>query len=572
MRVPARLLLLLLVTGYLLLVVPSALAQSPNPYTAPNTNPDVPKNLHTYTQNVVIELMAAAACQLTGIDPINTNTNGTNGQCLGFNPTTGKIGFVDPSTGSGGGGAVGLMGNLIAMTYNIPLSGGDYTKYLASNFGLAKPAYAQGVGFQGLQPLIRVWSAFRNIVYLLLVVVFVIVGLAIMLRVKIDPRTVMTIQNQIPKIVIVLILITFSFAIAGLLIDLMWVAIYLIVGIISQVSPTELGAHMTNLARASDPFNAANIAGKPTFAGFGAIIGEPVNSVGGIVLQLFDNPPGKIIIAILTGAIGAFAGGGIQKVIQKTLEAIPFAGGAIGAVGGIAIAGLIGQHLASAVGSVIAFLVIGLAVLWALFRLWIALIFAYVYILIDAVLAPFWILAGLIPGSAISFGSWLRHILANIIAFPATIAMFLLGMVFINAFGTPSSQEQFLPPLIGNPSSTHAIGALIGLGIILMTPQVVNMLKEALKSPELKYTTAIGQAVGVGGGITSSIYSGATSPYGALAAFARWRTGEAQSTLLGAMLSGFRRPPPPPWVEQITKIAQALQAKAPKTQESPPQQ
>jgi len=30
----------------------------------PQTNPDVPKNLHTYTQSTIIELLAAASCQL----------------------------------------------------------------------------------------------------------------------------------------------------------------------------------------------------------------------------------------------------------------------------------------------------------------------------------------------------------------------------------------------------------------------------------------------------------------------------------------------------------------------------
>ena len=47
----------------------------------------------------------------------------------------------------------------------------------------------------------------------------------------------MTIQNQIPKIIISLILVTFSFAIAGFLIDLMWVSIYVVINLMSQADP-----------------------------------------------------------------------------------------------------------------------------------------------------------------------------------------------------------------------------------------------------------------------------------------------------------------------------------------------
>ena len=60
-------------------------AQSTNPYSLPNTNPDVPRNLHTYSQNVVLEVLAAFSCQLTGIDPL-----GPNSKCLGYDLKTGR--------------------------------------------------------------------------------------------------------------------------------------------------------------------------------------------------------------------------------------------------------------------------------------------------------------------------------------------------------------------------------------------------------------------------------------------------------------------------------------------------
>src|SRR3989344_5325325 len=195
---------------------------------AANTNPDVPNNLHNWTQNVMIEVMSALTCQLAGVDPINPKQS-----CLGADQATGKIGFL-PSPQEGG--AIGFMGNMISVLYTPPLHTADYFQDLASNFGLSKHAYAQttGTGFKSLTPLIGIWSAFRNIVYLFLVIIFVIIGLAIMLRVKIDPRTVMTIQNQIPKIIIGILAVTFSFAIAGFLIDMMYVSIHLTGNIIAS--------------------------------------------------------------------------------------------------------------------------------------------------------------------------------------------------------------------------------------------------------------------------------------------------------------------------------------------------
>ena len=62
-------------------------------------------------------------------------------------------------------------------------------------------------------------KAFRNFAYVLITLLFIIMGLMIMFRVKIDPRTVVSFQSALPKIIMALILVTFSYAIVGLLID-----------------------------------------------------------------------------------------------------------------------------------------------------------------------------------------------------------------------------------------------------------------------------------------------------------------------------------------------------------------
>ncbi|MBF8249883.1 MAG: hypothetical protein HW400_484 [Candidatus Levybacteria bacterium] len=460
----------------------NAASQTTN-YPAPNTNPDVQNNLHNWTQSVMIEVMSSLTCQIAGVDPINPKQS-----CLGADQATGKIGFL-PSAKSGG--AIGFMGNMISVLYTPPLHTSDYFQNLAQNFGITKHALAApstgGTGFQSLTPLIGIWSAFRNIVYLILVIVFVVIGLAIMLRVKIDPRTVMTIQNQIPKIIVGILAVTFSFAIAGFLIDLMWVLIYLIYGIISGISP--------EIANNVDKLNPTIIQGKDAISAVGGIWG-----IGGIANNV-SQAVGNIISFSLFGTDSTTVTATVS-VASIILALIGSFFGPIGTlIGGAPI-------LILAVGAIIVYLIIFVALLTALFRLWFMLLMSYVYILLDVVLAPFWIIGGIIPGSSISISGWFKDIGANLLAFPATIGMFMLGKVFMDAFGKPSTNptQSFVPPLIGNPGNLNLLGSLISLGIILMTPNVVNMLKAMLKAP--KIDTGIGKALAPGLGAPGRIVGG----------------------------------------------------------------
>ena len=519
----------LFATCYLLFAIAPVSAQTPtpNPYTVPNTNPDVPKNLHTHTQNIIIEIMSAATCQLTGIDPTNPNQ-----QCLGVDQKTGKIGFVpSTSSGQGGGGAIGVMSHMISVLYTPPLHTGDYFANLAQNFGIVKPAYAQGTGFEGLKPVLGLWTAFRNIVYLIFTIVFVVIGLLIMFRVKIDPRTVMTIQNQIPKIIVGIVLVTFSYAIAGFLIDMMYASIYLI-GNVTASTNKEIASdvNITGVIQSDNPFSAA----KQT-VGLENVAWQPAKTAGKFIEPLFDNQSGKII----TGVIGYILGTQLEKIaksginvvastgksiatffgvikkIQGVVEKVPFPGVQIT---NVLVSQLLGvttgitsyffaKNAAEFVVTLIASLIIFIAILWSLFKLWFTLIYAYIYILIDVVFAPFWIAGGLIPGQPVTFGGWLRHILSFIAVFPVTIGLFLLGKVFIEAFGTTQTAGQFVPPLIGNPAGTNAIGAIIGLGIILLSSNVANMTTKAFNAPKIDLGR-IGQAIGVGVGTPINIGKG----------------------------------------------------------------
>jgi hypothetical protein len=116
-------------------------------------------------------------------------------------------------------GLLGVADYTTAVALNMPLPI-DSSQYFASINPFATVRAESG--FEDLKDnsiILEVWEKVRNATYALSVVVLVIIGFMIMFRLPIDPRTVVGAQNTLPRIVLALILITFSFAIAGLMID-----------------------------------------------------------------------------------------------------------------------------------------------------------------------------------------------------------------------------------------------------------------------------------------------------------------------------------------------------------------
>lgn len=459
-----------------------------------NVNGDVPRNLHTLSQNIFIEILATGICQLTGIDPFNSQ-----GQCLGIDKTTGKIGYVGTE-----GGAIGAVSGMIGYTYNIPASSGDFVSYVAGNFGITKTAYAQqdlfpnGTGFSGLRPLLKIWEGFRNITYLIFVILFTLIGLAIIMRVKVDARTVMTLQNQIPKIVIGLVLVTFSYAIAGFLIDLMYVATYLIIITFNQISPSpnpgifrSIFSYANNIFQPPVPFGG-------DFLGIVSITWNVSRNVQQLVTNMFES--------IIPTQIGLILGRPfiILSALDVACDVVDATG--LGNIGsGSGIGGFFGggcnlaeNYPAIIIGSIaqlLAFLIIFIAILYSLFRVWFTLIKAYCFILVDVVIAPFWIVIGLFPGSTFGFGKWIRHLIAHLALFPTVIGILLLGKAIMDAietgglFDVSGKGDLFAPPLLGNIGGNNVLAAFVGLGFILSIPQLLERVKTALQSPSLGLTS-----------------------------------------------------------------------------------
>ncbi len=211
--------------------------------------------------------------------------------------------------------------------------------------------YAQESGYDelqaaGIQPM---WTQVLNIAYIFFVVVMIIAGFMIMFRHKIGGQALVTLGNVLPNVIISLVVATFSFAIAGLIIDFGGLLISLIV----------------------DLFGLSGSA-------------SSISGFGDLVSNVFTG--GVKVTGLASGVVGAL---GIGSFIGKYGLAIGAA--ASGPVGWV-IGGAVGV-----VGLLIALIILGIITFGAIKTL-ITLFKAYFQLLFSVVLGPLQITLGAIPG------------------------------------------------------------------------------------------------------------------------------------------------------------------------------
>lgn len=372
------------------------------------------------------------------------------------------------------GGMVGATNQMIASLYIPQASGIEYIAQLKNNL-LGKPVYAQGVGvgFYGLQPILPIWRGFRNVVYLIASVLFVIIGIMIMLRVKISPQAVITIQNSIPRVITTLVLVTFSYAIAGLVIDLsIFIQSFGIAILYSATGKTDL----VNDSLLEE-----------------SLIGGILKWLGiskGWVFSTFSDASlataGDLMLRMAPSASLAMLGGVIGAIIMA-----PTGPGAIVGFG---------------LGGLLVLLILCIFIMIWQVKFYFGLIKCYVSVLLKIILAPLEIGLGAFPNMKMGFSSWMLQLVANLSVFPIS----LLFLVLINLIIDKTSQfGLWAPNLINGGSIIEAVlnlatlpqGGLlpvaIGLsGLMLlsklpdMIPQFIFMIKP---SP---WGTAVGEGMG----------------------------------------------------------------------------
>jgi hypothetical protein len=331
----------------------------------------------------------------------------------------------DPTSPFGyGKSAIASIENIaIAMYANPPADLALWIKDTGQTLGfIPRQVNAQGIGSSGLSGLLPLWKGFRNIAYALLAIVMIVIGFMVMFRKKIDPKTVVTVQNALPKIVLTLLLITFSYAIVGFMIDLMYLAIALIAALLIPVS---------------------------------------------------GNPPA---LAATTGS--TYMNGGFWNLFAMVF------GGGLASTKNITnlLLGIGANNVASGVlhwiVSALLKLIVAIALVFAWIRILFLLVGAYIQILISLLIGPLQILTEAFPGST-GFSSWFKNLFANIAVFPITAAMLMIGTIL--AKFNQNSVAVWTPPLLSSGGANGWTG-IIGLGVLFSIPGIANSIKETLKA------------------------------------------------------------------------------------------
>jgi hypothetical protein len=135
-----------------------------------------------------------------------------------------------------------LVGMGIAAVSTPPLSSQQALADMGESLGI-KSAYAQNVTGSGanvIAPVKALWQIMRNFAYLMYIILFLVVGVMLIFRQKMNAQTVISVQAALPGLVIGLVLITFSYLIAAVLVDLAFLFIPIVGVIFDQASPTNL--------------------------------------------------------------------------------------------------------------------------------------------------------------------------------------------------------------------------------------------------------------------------------------------------------------------------------------------
>lgn len=338
-------------------------------------------------------------------------------------------------------GALYMTGDTIAMLYKQPpASGIYYALELGKKLNFATPAYAQtaGFGFDAFKPFLDMWRGVRNITYILFVIFMVFLGFMIMLRTKISPQLVMTVQAALPRAIVALILITFSYAIVGFVIDIMYILMALVVWGLQPTVGYDAQREFNQFTNSSI-WNTAGFVLDRGFAG---------------TWDLITSGP-----ALATTGVGA----GLAGIIAVTALLIP----AVGATALTALASASVTSLPMLLGLVF-------VVIFFLFRILFSLAKTYLTLLLYLIFGPIFILWGAITGNGI-WNTWLKTVVSTTTVFFVFGIIVFITKIIIDVIGS-TGNSVWGAPYIGQES--NILKAIVSLGALMILPNVPDIVNQ----------------------------------------------------------------------------------------------
>jgi hypothetical protein len=387
---------------------------------------------------------------------------------------------------------------------NPPASGVIWVQNTFEKAGFVPESYAAtGIGFRSIQAFMPLWKVFRDVSYLLMVLVIVVIGFLIMFRTKLDGQTAVAIESALPRIVVTLILITFSFPIVGFLIDITYLLIYMSISLFSATGLkvfsdiNELQSQMMNNVT-------AGVFNSDTFFGYAAALRG--------LLDFILNPVLQGIFSALVGLVVLFFSlkfaSGISDTVSKFLGNFELAGalnlvvveGQVSFKIGNLISILISLAIGFLLGTVLVYWILPLVIvltglLFLIGRILFLILGAYVRIVLYIIFAPIIILPNAIPGQN-SFMGWLRFIAGNLLIFPLIVVFFLVVLA-IQDVSNVGGWGEFLVPFVtksgvADPNSpsfmiplawsfdTRILPIIISAVMLMMIPELIQKIVQPI--------------------------------------------------------------------------------------------
>jgi len=308
-----------------------------------------------------------------------------------------------------GPGLINVVDSGIIAMYDPPASSTIYVADLLQNAKIIPQAQAQGLGFASLDPVLETWKNFRNVAYLFFVIVFLVIGFMIMFRAKIGQAAI-TVQQALPNIIIALLVVTFSYAIAGFLIDIMYLVMFMLAALFEE--------------------------------GNSLITGNIFDLVSSMFANFWDN---------MEKAVTAFMSGLLDKEFMLS--------GAL-----------------TWLSTLSATVIVGLAILISTFKIFFELLKSYVSIILQIVFSPIILMVGAIPGQN-TFFSWVKNLTGNLIMWPLLLVCLLVNRMLTQ--GTYQSGG-FMPPFLLGGGQAALFPVLVGIGVLLVIPEIMKEAKKKL--------------------------------------------------------------------------------------------
>ncbi len=319
------------------------------------------------------------------------------------------------------GGILGGTTSLIGILYDDPpVRTAHYLASVGQGLGIVKEANAQviGSGANVLSPILTLWQVSRNISYLIMIIIFIVIGVMIMLRNKINPQTVITAQAALPGLVIGLIMITFSYFLAGVITDT------------SFLGTNIVGAYFSTVKKESPANLVEDLKGQSSLKVFSEYTG--IVSIGwakDAVDSILDQIPfgTQVTLRSIASLVAA----------QFMLPIGGLAGGQGQVIAGLASTLFVNLSPDGVIGTVLHMMAI-VILIYAMLRLLFRLIQSYLQIIFLTISAPFQFLAASLPGRQGIATGWVFSLLGHALAFPAVIAVFYFVSFILGSYN-PSS-------------------------------------------------------------------------------------------------------------------------------------